>query len=475
MPISTVRPSGAVQPVAVTTGADRPAEQIETDFASLLAVLVGPAAPVTAPGSETQEQEENQETRPQAPMPVVETAAMAQFGALMAMMAYMASNLPPAITPPETTSLEIAASEITPQAAAPTDATPVGSAPLSAQFLQDWPSGSSIQQPPDLPDLGLPDPAAQTNPENGPVAPGAGAAPGPVGVDQQAGMEPTAGSELNLTPDLNGMSATATLDTSAQVRAQVDGMKAEVAPESGPDADTPLPTTRPTPGDQTSSTSHRTPTGMQVAPADLSVGAAGRAGPGLRERLDREREGQGDGGSPAPPLGAPVEMARGPAGGPSEQVLPEPLRRLAAFGASPEQVMKAIAQTAREIPERPGAYSVTLRLHPEHLGALTVRLQLEGSQVLTFMEVAHPEALQALQKHVDSLRQGLNQSGLELAGFSVSTGQSGSGERERRHSLHEMPERAEFMRIPGTVVAGGPIPSRTAARSYAGGRLDRLA
>jgi flagellar hook-length control protein FliK len=100
---------------------------------------------------------------------------------------------------------------------------------------------------------------------------------------------------------------------------------------------------------------------------------------------------------------------------------------------TPDQLMEQVAGRARE--SQDGSYTLTLRLHPEHLGEVRLELRLSGREVQTVFQVASPEARQALESRFDQLRQNLTQSGLQLSGFDV---QTGSGDRR-----HWEQERAE--------------------------------
>ena len=100
---------------------------------------------------------------------------------------------------------------------------------------------------------------------------------------------------------------------------------------------------------------------------------------------------------------------------------------------SPDQLMEQVAGTARE--SQDGSYTLTLRLHPEHLGEVRLQLRLSGREVQTVFQVASPEARQALENRFDQLRQNLTQSGLHLSGFDVQTGGG-----DRRHWEQERAE-----------------------------------
>lgn len=94
-----------------------------------------------------------------------------------------------------------------------------------------------------------------------------------------------------------------------------------------------------------------------------------------------------------------------------------------------------------------------IRVVPEHLGAIDIRLQLDGSSVRAEFHSAQPEVRQALEASLPRLREMLGQHGLQLAHAGVGQGQSG-----QRQSGEGMPQPGQ----PGTPTlpddAGSPLP-----------------
>lgn|GEM_PF-1965318 len=103
----------------------------------------------------------------------------------------------------------------------------------------------------------------------------------------------------------------------------------------------------------------------------------------------------------------------------------------------PGRVMDAVSRSLANTPD--GDYTVTLQLHPERLGEMRLRIHLSGNEVQAVMEVASAEARQALQAQSQQLRQNLDQVGLTLANFEVSTGQNQQQTpQERRDAFQDM-------------------------------------
>lgn len=71
-----------------------------------------------------------------------------------------------------------------------------------------------------------------------------------------------------------------------------------------------------------------------------------------------------------------------------------------------------------------------IRLNPEHLGAIDVRLQIDGSKVSAEFQSAHADVRHVLESSVGRLREMLGQQGLQLTHADVGQGRGGEqGER----------------------------------------------
>jgi flagellar hook-length control protein FliK len=113
--------------------------------------------------------------------------------------------------------------------------------------------------------------------------------------------------------------------------------------------------------------------------------------------------------------------------------------------AAPVDVESLMAEVARTVRSRgDGAYSVTLRLHPEHLGEVRLHLTLAGQQVHTLFEVTNPEAGQALELRGQQLRSELHDAGLTLSGFQVNTGLG-----DRSQARRDLEQAFDAARRPG--------------------------
>lgn len=169
----------------------------------------------------------------------------------------------------------------------------------------------------------------------------------------------------------------------------------------------------------------------------------------------------------------PVDAGTPP---PAEPELPPSLEALRHGRHEPGRLIETIARAVNST--RDGTYSVTLRLHPEHLGEVRLQLHLNGREVSTVMEVASADARQQLESRGDQLRQSLSQAGLTLSGFSVSTGQNRQSPRERQQAFEEQ-LRGRLTGINRTVqpVAGAPAGAieRIKAAGRRTGRLDTMA
>lgn len=113
-----------------------------------------------------------------------------------------------------------------------------------------------------------------------------------------------------------------------------------------------------------------------------------------------------------------VDAARGPQGGAARGRAPstpqradQTLRFEKAFQA---QVGRGLAQALRS-----GNGEVTLRLRPENLGQLSVRVQVQQNQVTATFEARHAEAQRMLEGSRDVLRQQLEARGLTVERIEV--------------------------------------------------------
>ncbi|OAB61192.1 hypothetical protein AY599_00865 [Leptolyngbya valderiana BDU 20041] len=156
-------------------------------------------------------------------------------------------------------------------------------------------------------------------------------------------------------------------------------------------------------GNESSTTQARPPSSAAVAVASVQSVGATTAG-----RVNVT-------GAQAPA----VDAARGPQGGaargraqaPVAQRADQSLRFEKAFQA---QVGRGLAQALQS-----GQGEVTLRLRPESLGQLSVRVRVEQNQVTATFEARHAEAKRMLEGSRDALRQQLESRGLTVERIEV--------------------------------------------------------
>ena len=88
-----------------------------------------------------------------------------------------------------------------------------------------------------------------------------------------------------------------------------------------------------------------------------------------------------------------------------------------------------------------GTYETTLRLYPEELGQVSVRIQVNGGTVSIHAYGASDIAVQALREAMPDLRQDLLQSGLDLVDSQVDQGSSFLGNEQEPSSAQVVDSR----------------------------------
>lgn len=84
-----------------------------------------------------------------------------------------------------------------------------------------------------------------------------------------------------------------------------------------------------------------------------------------------------------------------------------------------------------------------IRLNPEHVGPIEVRVQLEGNRVNAEFSSAHAEVRQAIEASLPRLREMLGQHGLQLGQADVGQGQSGRRDAPTMGNGHDSDREAE--------------------------------
>jgi flagellar hook-length control protein FliK len=116
---------------------------------------------------------------------------------------------------------------------------------------------------------------------------------------------------------------------------------------------------------------------------------------------------------------------------------------------------------------RQGGGSVTLRLRPEALGDLKIRLELSGSQVDARFEAASDQARGLLSESLGSLRSALEARGLEVAGLHVTVGDPPDQVGQPHHAAGNHTDEARNENQAGSGHSGSEHPAdrETAAKS----------
>ena len=83
-----------------------------------------------------------------------------------------------------------------------------------------------------------------------------------------------------------------------------------------------------------------------------------------------------------------------------------------------------------------GTHSTIIRLSPEQLGEVTVKLDVRGGDVHVEM-IAGPQALDALQNDLTSLRDQLSQSGLDLGDVAFTQPDTGGQQRSAQDAAQD--------------------------------------
>ena len=121
-----------------------------------------------------------------------------------------------------------------------------------------------------------------------------------------------------------------------------------------------------------------------------------------------------------------------------------------------------------------GTYETTLRLYPEELGQVSVRIQVNGGTVSIHAFGASDMAVQALREAMPDLRQDLLRSGLDLVDSQVDQGSAFLGNEQESSSGRmvdsDNPDRPVSQR--NGDVSGANIETLTSIDPSRGGRVD---
>jgi Flagellar hook-length control protein FliK len=162
---------------------------------------------------------------------------------------------------------------------------------------------------------------------------------------------------------------------------------------------------------------------LGLADAAGAAGGAGAGGPGAGAAGSG-----GDGGTTAPPPGpGVVNPASGtPAAGPA--ATPAPAGPASPAGATMPISDQVVAQIQRQLQGartlRDGTHHAVLRLSPEHLGDVTIALDVRAGGVRLDL-AAGPQAISALQSDLGRLRDDLAGAGLNLGDVTLHSNDAG--------------------------------------------------
>ena len=121
-----------------------------------------------------------------------------------------------------------------------------------------------------------------------------------------------------------------------------------------------------------------------------------------------------------------------------------------------------------------GTYETTLRLYPEELGQVSVRIQVNGGTVSIHAFGASEVAVQALREAMPDLRQNLLQSGLDLVDSQVDQGSSFLSEEQESASgrMADSSNSDRPVNQQNSEIAGDNIDALTNSERTEGARVD---
>jgi hypothetical protein len=117
-----------------------------------------------------------------------------------------------------------------------------------------------------------------------------------------------------------------------------------------------------------------------------------------------------------------------------------------------------------------GAYSLSLQLYPEELGAVQVDVLLHGSELRLALHAVDPAAQSALKAALPDLRADLQSTGLTATSVSVDGGRSGQPGSDQAPS--DRSPRSPALPLSSGSGAGSPTPSVRPAPSSSDAALD---
>jgi flagellar hook-length control protein FliK len=120
-----------------------------------------------------------------------------------------------------------------------------------------------------------------------------------------------------------------------------------------------------------------------------------------------------------------------------------------AYGSSvdPSAIVEQVVRSMTMRTQSDGTSEVRMRLVPEHLGAVTLSLKVDGSNVSATAVTQNADVRNALVAHQQQLARSLADSGLKLTSFSVNMSGGNAGQDQprdrtsgfgRQYAVHEV-------------------------------------
>jgi flagellar hook-length control protein FliK len=153
--------------------------------------------------------------------------------------------------------------------------------------------------------------------------------------------------------------------------------------------------------------------------------------------------------APGALTGALNSSADAKSASPIDPVIAAPLAASQGFAQIQEGVAAEASQTARPLAQpnpvdqikvqlskslKDGADTLSVQLHPEDLGRVEVKLEMQNGQVKATVTADRPETLQMLKNDSSSLQQSLNNAGLNTDANSLSFHLRGEQQQQQRQA-----------------------------------------
>jgi flagellar hook-length control protein FliK len=145
-----------------------------------------------------------------------------------------------------------------------------------------------------------------------------------------------------------------------------------------------------------------------------------------------------------------------------------------AYGSSvdPSAIVEQVVRSMAMRTQTDGTSEVRMRLVPEHLGAITLSLKVDGSNVSATAVAQNADVRNALVAHQQQLARSLADSGLKLTSFSVNMSGGNAGQDQprdrtsgfgRQYAVHEVTAARQMDSTESTLVEPAIVPQSTLA------------